>query len=142
VIGRVLLLIRVTFDGWRTIFKKCFLLYCICTLIETQPITLLIYIGKNLFKRCPHSNCQWSTMLPETKHCVIRICSKSSLAHPKIGRIKTLPPDDTHFCVSFNENPKHFHKREQKTPLTIKEAQKMKIAHNKAAKNSTLLSTA
>jgi hypothetical protein len=44
--------------------------------------------------------------------------------------------------MSFKENPKNIHKREQKIPLTIKEAQTRKKAHKIASKNSTLLSTA
>jgi hypothetical protein len=43
---------------------------------------------------------------------------------------------------SFKQKPKHIHKQEQKTPLTIKEAQTRKKAHKKATKNSTLLSNA
>jgi hypothetical protein len=81
------------------------------------------------------------TALPETKHCVIHICPKSSLAHPTIGRIKTLPPEDTHFRMSFKENPKHIHKRVQKTPLTIRETQNRKKAHKIARTDGSILKT-
>jgi hypothetical protein len=110
--------------------------------MKTQLIAHLIYKEHNTFKQCTDSNCQWSTALPETKHCLIWICAKSSLAHPTIGRIKTLLADDTHFRMSFKENPKHSHKQEQKTFLTIKEAQTRKKAHKITTKNSTLLSDA
>jgi hypothetical protein len=102
------------------------------TLIKTQLIIHLVYIGNNMFKQCTDSNCQWFTAVPETKHCVIRICAKSSLAHPTIRRIKTLPHNDTHFRMSFKEYPKHVHRQQPKTPLMIKEAQTRKKAHKLA----------
>jgi hypothetical protein len=44
--------------------------------------------------------------------------------------------------MSFKENPKHIHKREQNTPLTIEEAKIRKRTHRLAIKEATLLSSA
>jgi hypothetical protein len=57
--------------------------------IETQLITRLVFIGNNIFKKGKDSNCQWSTALPETKQCVIRICAKNHHWHtPQLEELK------------------------------------------------------
>jgi hypothetical protein len=58
-----------------------------------------------------------------------------------MGRIKTLPHDDSHFHMPLKENQKHIYKQQQKTPLTIKEAQTLKKTHKFAMKKSSLLFT-
>jgi hypothetical protein len=67
---------------------------------------------------------------------------KTSLAHPKIRRIKTLPPDGTQIRMSFKEKTKAHPQRRTKKPLCDQRSTDKEKSTKNSHENSTLLSKA